>query len=1277
MNKFFQSEILQPSRMTKPQFSLLITGDMSFGENYQIREEARGRENILKNRGYAYTLEKVAHLLKASDLVLCNLETVVTDCSRSPYADTKGYVHWSDIRETPKQLLAHNIKSVSLANNHTIDFGEPGLLQTLQILAGAGIAAFGAGKNLLEARRPLDHSTILAAPAGDAKAIRLRAYAAFAVDDKYRDQFNAYAGSSQPGTNPLLLSELCSEITATKTSDPHCFVIVVLHWRRDYKWRSERQVEAAHALLEAGADLLIGHGSHMMQEIEKIDSRWVAHGLGNFVFNSPGRYKDTKAPPYSLVARLIFTIDCASPRFLLYPLVTDNRITGYQTRFVSDREFQDVVRILRARTNNHQAFDAEIGTGEDEFGRFITVPLVPARSESAPTPQKVSSAKLANQPPAAHSATMMQAINAPDTYVSIPAVRPAVQLGGIAFEQTGPRPPLFATTTTHVFKGPNIFMPKAAVRLAVDVTKHLWRQNRLSAGAIRFLLDLLPDLDRPLVAVASADLPSTSDWLKSAGLAEAAAAAAFTLMRRVDEKISGVVTGPLKNDAGFYFVCEYKRSAENAMTAAVLAVEIIQTAIERSADGKRLRQKLAEFERTGRRRGRLPLNTVHILEEAEARGIPVDNSMAGPTRLGHGRFQKRLQQTMTDTTGYLAVKMARDKHQTLAVLRESGIPVPEHRSVETAKEAVGAAEAIAYPVVVKPANGNMGRGVSVRLVSASDVADAFDEAAKVGKPVIIERYISGSDHRLLVVDGELVAACQRVPGHVIGNGKDSIRRLLEILNADPRRDNRLMHKIEIDFDAERMLAEQGKSLDSVPQTDEVVFLRSKANTSAGGTSVGMTELVHPDNRRIAIAAARALQLDIAGIDLIIADISRSYKEVGGAICEVNNCPGIVDLHVAPTSGSRVNVAPHVLDMLFPASASARVATIAICGNSDASHILVHLLQMSGYETGLATRNGHWISGGLIEKNDFANYTGARRVLSHPSVDAAVMEVTVESILKEGLGFDLCDVAMIADRRLGLAGTEHPPEYIAALSALIRSTRNAVIFDIEGPIPETLLPAIGQKQIYLVSPNQAGADARNVTRVSRHGDAAVGIETIHSAKLVSLPLPCPVTRDIVLAIAASDAMGIPSELVEDAFKTAINFASEPRLIISGLTTALGRVLLATPRNGSEVTALCEMARSWAAPQPPDVFVQMSFRADPDLQTTLTRELKTGFRKCFQLDGYAALRRQLDQLSVQSDELASKLLILTDNMESFRKILPLKSAAAAAGGFAIERSSSHAR
>jgi poly-gamma-glutamate capsule biosynthesis protein CapA/YwtB (metallophosphatase superfamily) len=242
------------------------------------------------------------------------------------------------------------------------------------VLEKAGIAVIGAGLDLDRARLPFDQRISFGPESQLAKTDRMRVFAAFAVYHKYRYKFHAYAAHSVPGTNPLKLRDLAKTIADTKASDPKCFVIAILHWRRDYKWRSRKQVSAARRLLRAGADLIIGHGSHMMQEVEKVKGRWVVHGLGNFVFNSPGRYEKMGAPPYSLIARLIF--DATGGRQLrLYPIMTDNRRNSYQTRFVTDAEFDTVYHLLLGRSSQAEVFEREIKPGKDEFAAYLAIPI--------------------------------------------------------------------------------------------------------------------------------------------------------------------------------------------------------------------------------------------------------------------------------------------------------------------------------------------------------------------------------------------------------------------------------------------------------------------------------------------------------------------------------------------------------------------------------------------------------------------------------------------------------------------------------------------------------------------------------------------------------------------------------------------------------------------------------------------------------------------------------------------------------------------------------------
>lgn len=1191
-------------KTAKSQLSVLITGDVAFGESYQIIEEQRGNGNILKTHGYAHSLEKLSGLLRKSDLVLGNFESTIADGLASPFP-SKTYINLSDSQETPRQLVAHNIKTVSLANNHTIDFGNAGLLQTLQVLGDAGIQVMGAGKNLEEARKPFDFGIDLRSAAGAVRRLKIKTFAAFAFDEKYNNEFKAYAGAASPGTNPLHVEELAGEIAAVRDREPDTFIIALLHWRRDYKWRSKAQLAAAQAIMKAGADIVMGHGAHMLQEIEKVGNRWICHGLGNFAYNTPGWYDAKKAPPFSLVCRLIFSGESANPRRLLYPLLTNNRVTRYQTRFVNDGEFNEVMSLLRQKTNDRAGFDLEIGTGKDEFGYFIEMPTEPYRQPAQQRPTGLFE-------------------------------RQTVQ--GSAFE-----------LLTRTYKGPNIHVRQPAVRCEVTVNNRELLKSDGQARAVRRLLRLLPEIDGVLPAQGDEVTWVNKAFFNKMLLAEISAVVTYTLMRRIDEFISPVSSGHLENEPGFYLVCEYKRSSDNAKAAVKLAVELLDPANDR----KMLKQSLADFERRGRRRAKVPFHAANIMEAAEARGIPVFRSVAGPPILGMGSQQMRLQQTMTTKSGYLAVKMAHDKVETANVLRQAGLPAPEQHCVTNETEAIAAAERIGYPVVVKPASGNMGRGVSVRLTSEAQMARAFKEAAAIDKTVIVESFIPGSSYRLLVVDGEMVAASKYIAGHVVGNGKDTIARLLDDLNADPLRDNHFLYKIKLDFDARRMFDEQGLTLESIPENGQVVFLRSNSNPNVGALCIGLTEQVHPDNRLLAIAATRTLQLDVAGIDMITEDISRSYKETKGAICEVNNMPGL-GAHATPTSGIAVEVAPYILDMMFPPPSTGRVPIIAICGDhfeDRLSHSVAHLLQLAGYEVGLVTQAGLWVGGDQISRANAANFDGARQALLHPSVSAAVIEVTTESMLREGLGFDIADAVVITN---GFSKLIRGKEQSASAVALIRSVARALILDDDVPATKDLSAEAEQNRLYLTRPAPPDSSpSAQLVRVTKNcGSSTVPLEASERREAIALPLIANSAR-IELAIAACHAVGISANVIADALKADFDASQNDPLLISQLVTPFGKALMATPRTGREVDAICKMARTWAAPQSPDIVMHMSFEGDPELRAALDSQLQLGSARVLGFDpiGHA----EVDLPSLVFKEGDRRVFILTDNMEFFRKRL----------------------
>jgi cyanophycin synthetase len=436
-----------------------------------------------------------------------------------------------------------------------------------------------------------------------------------------------------------------------------------------------------------------------------------------------------------------------------------------------------------------------------------------------------------------------------------------------------------------------------------------------------------------------------------------------------------------------------------------------------------------EFIRYAQQRALGP-STASLVKAAEDRDIPwIRLNNQSLVQFGHGRYQQRIQATTTGKTSNIAVELAADKEETNTILRDLGLPVPAQRMVRSLEQAQRAAKRIGYPVVLKPLAGNHGRGVTTNLSTPEEIEVAFDDAREHGRNIIVEKYIEGFDHRLLVVDGKLVAAAKRVPGHVVGDGEHTIEQLVEIVNQDPRRGvghEKVLTRLEFDNAAKLLLDILGYTPQTVPAKEEMVFLRSTANLSTGGTAIDVTDIIHPDNREMAERAIAAIGLDIGGVDFLSHDISESYRDAGGGICEVNAGPGF-RMHVAPSEGTPRDVAGPVLDMLFPPGTPKRIPIAAITGTNGkttTSRMLAHILQMSNYTVGLTSTDGVYIDGQLTVSGDMTGPVSARMVLRDPSVDAAVMESARGGMLRGGLGFRRCNVACclnVAADHLGLKG----------------------------------------------------------------------------------------------------------------------------------------------------------------------------------------------------------------------------------------------------------------
>ena len=443
-------------------------------------------------------------------------------------------------------------------------------------------------------------------------------------------------------------------------------------------------------------------------------------------------------------------------------------------------------------------------------------------------------------------------------------------------------------------------------------------------------------------------------------------------------------------------------------------------------------------------------STETIIKEVETRKIPwMLLSARMMLQLGYGARQQRIQATITGNTSILGVELACDKEGTKKTLQDAGIPVPQGEVISYLDELE---EAIArlggYPIVIKPLDGNHGRGITIDINNWSEAETAYDLASEASKTrsVIVEHYYRGSDHRILVVDGKVIAVAERIPAHVIGDGKSTIKELVKITNQDPRRgeghDN-LLTKIIVDQTSLGVLDKQGYQLTTVLSKGEMAYLRATANLSTGGISIDRTDQIHPENIWLAQRVVKTIGLDIAGIDMVTPDISKPLRAVNGVIVEVNAAPGF-RMHASPSQGLPRNVAAPVLDMLFPSGTPSRIPIIAITGTNGkttTTRLTAHIYRQTGKTVGFSSTDGVYIGNYLAEKGDNTGPYSAGMILKDPTVEVAVLETARGGILRSGLAFDSCDIGVVlnvAADHLGL-GDINTIEQMAKLKAVVAET----------------------------------------------------------------------------------------------------------------------------------------------------------------------------------------------------------------------------------------------
>ena len=618
-----------------------------------------------------------------------------------------------------------------------------------------------------------------------------------------------------------------------------------------------------------------------------------------------------------------------------------------------------------------------------------------------------------------------------------------------------------------VYVGPSLYAHFPVIRLDVDLGElENWPSVRLGTGFTGGLVEALPGLQE-----------HTCSYGKPGGFIRRLTEDQGTWMGHILEHVAielqnvageSVTFGKTRSHGptGHYYVIYQYEHEEVGLEAGRLGLTLLHSLLppelrpeEAVPEGFDFAAERDEFIRYAQRRHLGP-STTALVRAAEERKIPwIRLNEQSLIQFGHGRYQQRIQATVTSRTPHIAVELASDKEETNRILAELGLPVPRQRLVQGLEDAVAAAEAIGYPVVVKPFNANHGRGITIHVTTADEVRRAHEVAREHSRSVIIESYISGDDHRMLVINGELVAVSRRVPGHVVGDGVHTIEQLVEEVNRDPRRGighEKVLTRLTFDHQAETMMARKGYTRESVPEAGEEVFLRSTGNLSTGGTATDVTDVVHPDNVEMAVRAVKSIGLDVGGVDFLTTDITESYKEVGGAICEINAAPGF-RMHMAPSEGRPRDVAGPVMDMLFPRGMPTRIPIAAVTGTNGkttTARMLAHIHKLAGYHVGLTTTDGVYIDGQRTVTGDMTGPVATRMVLRDPSVNVAVLEVARGGLLRAGMGVRHCDVGAVLNVKadhLGLRGIGTLEQLAEVKRIVVEVARDTAVINADDPL----------------------------------------------------------------------------------------------------------------------------------------------------------------------------------------------------------------------------------
>ncbi|MCK9283595.1 MAG: cyanophycin synthetase [Rhodocyclaceae bacterium] len=704
-------------------------------------------------------------------------------------------------------------------------------------------------------------------------------------------------------------------------------------------------------------------------------------------------------------------------------------------------------------------------------------------------------------------------------------------------------------TRIRALRGPNLWSRHTAIEAIVSCTEAECAIGDLPGFESR-LRERFPEID--LLQPAGHNEPLS--------LAHALEFAALGLQAQAGCPVTFSRTAQTLEDGVFQVVVEYSEEAVGRLAFDYARALLDATRDDAPFDLAGALTKLRETDEDER----LGPSTGAIVQAAMARGIPFRRLTSGSlVQFGWGSRQRRIQAAEIDCTSAIAESIAQDKELTKRLLEAAGVPVPVGRPASSVDEAWAIAEEIGLPVVVKPQDGNQGKGVTVNIENREQLERAYAAAAAISDDILVERFLPGHDFRFLVVGDKLVAAARRDPPQVTGDGVHTVRELVDLVNSDPRRGDghaTSLTKIRFDDIALARLALQDLNADSVPPKGKRVILRNNANLSTGGTATDVTEDVHPELAARAVAAAQMIGLDIGGVDVVCDSVLKPLEEQGGGIVEVNAAPGL-RMHLAPSYGKGRPVGEAIIGNVFAAGEDGRIPVVAVAGTNGKTttvRLIANILGADGKRVGMTSTDGVYIEGQRIDTGDCSGPRSARNVLMHPDVDAAVFETARGGVLREGLGFDRCDVAVVTNiglgDHLGLSYISTVEDLAVVKRVIVQnvSPHGVAVLNAMDPMVAKMADACPGKVIFFASdrhhPLIATQRARSLRTVFLDGGEIIAAEGTIVQRIALAEIP--ITRNgaigfqidnAMAAVAAAWALDLPWPIIRAGLRSFINDA----------------------------------------------------------------------------------------------------------------------------------------